>query len=88
MGEDNVTRNEVELIVQLGNEKVKGEIMERVIHNEGAIENNTSDVCEIKNDIKTIMNILRNKDKFAMATMVTSMVTLITIAATIIAVLL
>ena len=82
-----VTRNEVELLVQLGNEKVKGDIMERVIHNEGAINSNTDDVCEIKGDIKTIMNLLRNKDRFTIATMVSSFVTLLTIAVTIILVL-
>jgi|LGVE01.1.fsa_nt_gb hypothetical protein len=74
-----ITRSEVELIVELGNEKVKGEIMERVIHNEGSIGANKDDVGEIKTDIKAIMNILRTKDKVMIATLVSSIVTVITL---------
>ena len=74
-----ITRSEVELIVELGNEKVKGEIMERVVHNEGSISSNKDDVGEIKTDIKAIMNILRTKDKVMIATLVSSIVTVITL---------
>jgi len=88
MGEDNITREEIKLIVELGNEKVKGEIMERVIHNEGNIENNKDDVGEIKDDVKTIMKILRNKNQLMIGTLVTGIITVLTLAVTIIVVLL
>jgi len=58
--------------------------MEKVVKNTSNIEANRTDLGEIKSDIKTIMNILRGKDRFAIATMATSIITLITIAVTII----
>lgn len=84
MGDENITREEIKLQIELGNEKVKGEVMGSIIKNTNDIEHNENGISRIEADIKSIRDILRNKDKLLIITLIASVSTAITLITTLI----
>ena len=82
MGDENITREEIRLQIELGNEKVKGEVMGNIIKNTNDIEHNEAGISDIKADIKSIRDMLRSKDKLLIATLIASVGSAITLIVT------